>query len=60
MAQILCGLSHKVLSTFITKFGTSEVSVLILDISTIIRQSLGRYVVTTSKIGLLPFVDLDS
>ena len=38
--------------TFITKFGTSELSILILDISAIIHQSPCWYVVTTSNIGL--------
>ena len=32
LAQILCGLSYKVLSTFMTKFGIIEVVVLILDL----------------------------
>ena len=32
MAQILCGLSYKVRSTFMTKFGTTELFILILDI----------------------------
>ena len=39
-------------STFITKFGTIKLFILILDISAIIHQSPCCYVVTTSKIGL--------
>ena len=52
MAQILCGLSYKVSSTFITKFGTIELFILILDISAVIHQSPCCYVVTTSIIDL--------
>ena len=43
---------YEVGSTFITKFGTIELFMLILDLSAIIYQSLCCYVVTTSKIGL--------
>ena len=54
VAQILCGLyiSYKAGSTFVTKFGTIELSILTLDVFAIIYQSPCRYVVTTSKIGL--------
>ena len=31
MAQILCGLSYKVRSTFITKFGTNKLFIVISD-----------------------------
>ena len=51
VAQILCGLSYKVVSIFITKFGTTGVFILILDIPGIIYPSPCCYVVTTSKIG---------
>ena len=51
MAEILRGFSYKVRSTFITKFGTTELFILILE-DTIIHQSPCCYVVTTSKIGL--------
>ena len=53
VAQTLHGLSYEVWSTFITKFGTIESSVLILDISAIIYQSPCCYVVTISRIGRL-------
>ena len=39
LAQILCCLSYKVRSTFITKFGTTELFVVMFDIFTIIHQS---------------------
>ena len=45
-------LSYKELSIFIAKFGTTELFILILDLSAIIRQSPCCYVVITSKIGL--------
>ena len=49
MAQILCGLSNKVLSTFMAKFGIIELFILILDIPPLYTSC---YVVTTSKIEL--------
>ena len=52
VAQSLHGLSYEVWSTFITKYGTTESSIIILDVSAIIYQSPCRYVVTTSKTGL--------
>ena len=53
VAQILCGLSYKVWPTFITKFGTIDLFIIILDIPlAIIHQSPCCYVVTTSMIGL--------
>ena len=53
-SQILCGLSYKVWSFFITKCGTTDLFILILDITAIIHQSTCCYVVTTSKIVLYP------
>ena len=55
-AQILCGLSHEVRSNFIiTKSVTTELLILILDISAIVHQLPYCYVVTTSKIGLYTY-----
>ena len=51
VAQILCDISYTVCSTFITKFGTIKLFILILDIAAIIHQLPCCYVVTTSKIG---------
>ena len=52
VAQLLCGLSYKIWSTFITKFGIIELLIVISDISAIIHESPCYYVVTTSEIGL--------
>ena len=54
--QILHCLSYKLQSTFITKFGTIELFVLILDISASIQQWPYYYAVTTSKIGFSRFL----
>ena len=50
VAEILCGISYKVCSTFIRKFGTIKLFILILDVFAIIQQSPCCHVVTTSKI----------
>ena len=44
--------SYKVQFTFITKYGTIKLFILILEISAIIHQLPCCYVVTTSKTGL--------
>ena len=51
VAQILCGLSHKV-STFITKLGITGYLSLFWIYPPLYTSRISCYVVTTSKIGL--------
>ena len=54
VTQILCHLSYKAWSTFITKFGTIELFTLILDTSAFMYQVI-HFCHATSKSGLLGF-----